>query len=119
MPPMLEQLDKLRRKVFRLLSGGKVISAVSHFVLVLAGCLAPAYLVYAVLDLTLALLTFHFLSELWLVFMVGREVVDRQKKLAMHADMDLAWQDGVGDLVGPALVYFGSWAGILWLVFAQ
>jgi len=120
MKRFLGWINDQRKKAWRFLSRGKVVSAISHFVLVLAGCLAPAYLAYAVLGKVFAILTFAVCSELWSHFMLAREVADYFKHKARAAavrDMDLTWQDGVGDLVGPFLVRLAGWVGILWLIF--
>ena len=113
-------LNLKRRAAWKLLSGGKVISAISHFVLVLAGCLAPAYLVYAAIGTTWAILTFKLLGEFWAIFMTSREVADYFKKKAkalVVRDIDETWQDGLGDLVGPYFVSMVGWLGVLWLIF--
>ena len=110
-------LNALRKKGFRILSGGKIISAISHFVLVLAGTLAPAYLAYAGLGKMFAIITFFVVSEIWVLFMTGREVLDYTKHKARGDDIDETWQDGLGDLVGPYFVHGAGWAGILWLIF--
>ena len=113
-------LNQARKAAWKILSGGKVISAISHLVLVLAGCLAPAYLAYAVLGKVFAILVFAVCSELWSHFMLAREVADYFKhkaKATIMDDIDLTWQDGVGDLVGPFLVRLAGWVGILWLIF--
>ena len=120
MKRFLGWLNGIRKSLWKVLSGGKVISAISHFVLVLAGSLAPAYLAYAVLGKVFAILTFAVCSELWSHFMLAREVADYFKhkaKATIMDDIDLTWQDGVGDLVGPFLVRLAGWVGILWLIF--
>ena len=113
-------LNQARKAAWKILSGGKVISAISHLVLVVAGSLAPAYLAYAVFGKVFAILTFSVFSEIWSHFMLAREVSDYYKhkaKAVAVADIDLTWQDGVGDLVGPFLNRLAGWVGILWLIF--
>ena len=113
-------LNQARKAAWKILSGGKVISAISHLVLVLAGSLAPAYLAYAVMGKVFAILVFAVCSELWSHFMLAREVADYFKKKAKAVaveDIDLTWQDGVGDLAGPFLVRIAGWVGVLWLIF--
>ena len=120
MTKLLTWLNGQRKRLWHLLSGGKVISAVSHFVLVGFGCLAPAYLVYAAIGTTWAIITFKLLSELWAIFMTSREVLDYCKHKARAVvveDIDHTWQDGLGDLAGPYLVSLVGWLGLLWLVF--
>ena len=120
MKALWERLKAFRKSAWRLVSGGKVISAISHLVLVLAGSLAPAYLAYAVMGKVFAILVFAVCSELWSHFMLAREVADYFKKKAKAVaveDIDLTWQDGVGDLAGPFLVRIAGWVGVLWLIF--
>jgi len=120
MKRFLGWLNGIRKSLWKLLSGGKVISAISHFVLVLAGCLAPAYLVYAAIGTTWAILTFKLMGEFWAIFMTSREVADYFKKKAkalVVRDIDETWQDGLGDLVGPYFVSLVGWLGVLWLIF--
>jgi len=117
---ILTWLNGQRKFLWGVLSGGKVISAISHFVLVLAGCLAPAYLVYAVLGKVFAVIAFHLCAEGWAIFMTSREMVDYMRKKSQAAaveEMDETWLDGVGDLVGPYIVFAASWLGVLWLIF--
>lgn len=120
MKNILAWLNDKRRAAFKLLSGRKIISATSHIVLVLAGTLAPAYLAHAVLGPTFGILTFFIASELWVIFMTGREVLDYSKRKAKSLvveDIDETWQDGLGDLVGPYFVHGAGWMGMLWLIF--
>ena len=120
MKSLFKWLNGLRKQAWKLLSGGKVISAISHFVLVLAGCLAPAYLAYAVLGNVFAIITFHLCAEGWAIFMTSREMVDYMRKKSQAEiveDMDETWQDGMGDLIGPYMVLIASWLGVLWLIF--
>jgi len=120
MKTFLGWLNSIRKSLWMVLSGGKVISAISHLALVLAGCLAPAYLAYAVMGKVFAVITFHLCAEAWAIFMTSREVVDYFKKKAKAVavvDIDLTWQDGVGDLIGPYMVLIASWLGVLWLIF--
>jgi len=120
MKRFLGWMNDQRKRAWNLLSGGKVISAISHLVLVLAGSLAPAYLAYAVFGKVFAILVFAVCSELWSHFMLAREVADYFKhkaKARVVEDIDLTWQDGVGDLAGPFLVRLAGWVGVLWLIF--
>ena len=120
MKRFLGWLNGIRKSLWKLLSGGKVISAISHFVLVLAGCLAPAYLIFAVFGKVFAVLTFHLCAVAWAIFMTSREMVDYMRKKSQAAaveEMDETWLDGVGDLVGPYIVLIASFVGILWLIF--
>jgi len=120
MKSLFKWLNSLRKSLWKVLSGGKVISAISHLILVLAGCLAPAYLAYAVLGKVFAVIAFHLCAEGWAIFMTSREMVDYMRKKAKAAaveEMDETWLDGVGDLVGPYIVFAASWLGILWLIF--
>ena len=110
-------LNQARKAAWKILSGGKVISAISHLVLVVAGSLAPAYLAYAVFGKVFAILTFAAFSEIWSHFMLAREVSDYYKHKAKGDDPDLTWQDGLGDLAGPFLNRLAGWVGILWLIF--
>ena len=110
-------LDGLRRKAFGVLSGGKVISAVAHLFLVLAGCLIPALPFYWLFGFPFAVLAFFALSEVWFDFMLARDVLDYCKHKAEGHDIDHTWQDGLGDLAGPFAVRMAGWLGLLWLIF--
>lgn len=117
MKRFLDRLNGIRKTLWRFLSGGKTISAISHLVLVVAGSLAPAYLAYAVFGKVWAILTYFVFSEGWLLFMTGREVADYFKHKAKGDDIDETWQDGWGDLAGPILNRLVAYIGLLWVIF--
>jgi hypothetical protein len=119
---ILTWLNALRRKAWKFLSGGKIVSAISHLVLVVAGSLGPAYLAYAIFGKVWAILTYFIFSEGWLLFMSGREVADYFKKKAkaqVVEDIDETWLDGWGDLAGPVLNRVVAYIGLLWLIFGR
>lgn len=114
---IMEWFDSLRRNLFHAGADKDEVSWMVHFALVLAGTLAPAYIVYAVFGMRLAVLTWFVFSEAWLLFMACREVADYMRHQRDGADMDRTWKDGWGDLIGPLLVHVFGWIGFLWLIF--
>jgi len=113
-------LTSARKSAWRFLSGGKVVSAISHLVLVVAGSAPFAYLAFVLSnDRAFTVLVYFVCASFWSHFMLAREVLDYCKKKAkarVVEDIEYTWQDGLGDLAGPFLNLFGAWTVLCWIV---
>jgi hypothetical protein len=111
----LAVLNRIRRELWRALSGDPETSWVSHFLLVALGTFPAAALAAVFWGKTGGTLTAFALSELWLLFMAGREVVDYLMHTLAH-DPPGYVRDGIGDLIGPVVVHAFCWAGLVALI---
>lgn len=88
----------------------------AHFVLVMLGTIVPAALASWLFGLTVGTIVGFAFSELWLLFMSGREVVDYFRHVIAEDPFDDFVRDGIGDIVGPLLVHLLWWVGLLSLI---
>lgn len=115
MKNLLEKLRAFRHEMWRALTQDDASHA-AHWLLVFFGSLVPAAIAAAFWGLTVGQVVGFVFSELWLLFMSGREVVDWLKHRAT-GDKPGYKRDGVGDLVGPVVNHLIWWLAILYLIF--
>lgn len=113
MNKVLGWLDTWRRNLWRAAANDQEASWVSHFLLVSIGTFVPAGVVDQFFGGSWGILCAVWLSELWLLFFAGREVVDYLRAAAMLKPRKTAIRDGVGDLIGPVLVHLLCWVAFL------
>lgn len=117
MKTLLEKLRAFRHEMWKALSGDAETSWVAHFMLVSLGTFIPAGIVGAIWGGTPGIVAAFALSEAWLLFMSGREVVDYLRHLWAQDPKKEFIRDGIGDLVGPVIVHLICWAGLLAVIF--
>lgn len=113
MSRIIEALKRWRHQYWLAFTEPDEASWLAHLALVVSGTYGPALVVWLAFGLAPALYTAKVLSELWILFMAGREVVDYVRKIAKGEPRKAVRRDGIGDLVGPVFNY-----GLTWLIFA-
>jgi hypothetical protein len=116
MKALWQLLNRGRRELWRSLSGDPETSWISHAALVVFGTFPPAGLVFGWWGAVAATLTAFALSELWLLFFAGREVVDYFRHTLARDPRPAFVRDGIGDLAGPVLVHLFCWLMLVGLV---
>jgi len=113
MNKILEKLASYRHHLWMAFTSPDEVSWLAHLAMVVSGTYLPALIVWLVWDLIPALFVAKILSEFWILFMAGREVVDYFRHLSMGHPKSRTIRDGIGDLIGPGLNYV-----LTWLIFA-
>jgi hypothetical protein len=116
MKPIFERLKGVRHQLWLAVTKPDRASWIAHFFLVFLGTLIPFALWRAAFSTSSAIVFAFVLSELWLLFMSGREVVDYLKHAALAHPRRETLRDGLGDLVGPVFNHFLWWAALSTLI---
>jgi len=111
-----EWLKKWRHLLWAALVGDDEATWVAHFLLVAIGTFPFAAIAGRIWGSVVAVLVAFALSELWLLFMAGREVVDYLRAVYSGGDLARKKRDGIGDLVGPVVVHLFCWLALIGLI---
>lgn len=112
----MNRLNAWRKLWWDRLTATDEITWVSHWLLCMFATIIPAGLASLIFSPLVGSVTGFALSELLLLFMSGREVVDYMKHRQNNDEPGYV-RDGIGDLVGPALCHFLWWVGLLFILF--
>ena len=113
MKTVLEFLRYWRGELWKALTANDRTTWIAHFLLVSIGTFPPAAVVSWLAGMLAGVLAAVWISEGWLLFMAGREVVDFLRGLASGKPAARIRRDGIGDLVGPVLVHGFAWAALV------
>ena len=115
MKALWDKLRAFRHQLWASFTGSDEATWGSHWVLVIGGSLIPAVIAGAIWGIAVGTVVGFAFSELWLLFMSGREVSDYVLH-RMRGDKPGFVRDGVGDLLGPVVNHALWWIGLLGLI---
>lgn len=114
MSKFTERIRKWRSQIWKALTVNDEVTWMAHLMLVVFGSLLPGILAALVWSsLTVGVVIGFLFSELWLLFMSGREVVDYFKHKKAGDEPKVFIRDGIGDLVGPLINHLLWWGGLI------
>jgi len=115
MSKIIRKLDELRRDIWRAVAGKDEASHVAHGLVAAIGSVFPAAFIAWPWGPLVGVVAGFALSELWLLFFAGREVVDYLTHRA-KGDKPGYVRDGIGDLAGPVIVHLVWWIALVSLL---